>query len=211
MVARRKWDFAQIQLNYLDWTLYRSREQYEILAENKIPVMVMEPLRGGSLALLNPPANEILKAYDPDASTASWGLRYVASLPNVLCVLSGMSNPEQMQDNLRTFTDFKPLTDEERGVLEKALAAYRKQLAVPCTACRYCMPCPAGVEIPRIFALYNQYTITSHKWVFQNSYNTIPAENQASACVNCGKCAEHCPQKIRIPGMLQKIHNEVNS
>lgn len=211
VVARRKWDFAQIQLNYLDWTLYRSREQYEILAENNIPVMVMEPLRGGSLALLNPPANEILKAYNPDASTASWGLRYVASLPNVLCVLSGMSNPEQMQDNLRTFTDFKPLTDEERAVLEKALAAYRKQLAVPCTACRYCMPCPAGVEIPRIFALYNQYTITSHKWVFQNSYNTIPAENQASACVNCGKCAEHCPQKIRIPGMLQKIHNEVNS
>lgn len=149
IVNAYEWDFAQIQLNYLDWELYRSREQYEILTKAGIPVIVMEPLRGGSLASLSPDATEILRKADPRSSNAAWALRYVASLPNVLCVLSGMSLPEHMEDNIRTFSPLKPLTDNERKTLDQALTAYRKRLAVPCTACRYCMPCPVGSRSPK--------------------------------------------------------------
>ena len=211
IVNAREWDFAQIQLNYLDWELYRSREQYEILTRAGIPVIVMEPLRGGALATLSPDASAILKKADPDSSNAAWALRYVASLPNVLCVLSGMSLPEHMEDNLRTFSPLKPLTEVERKTLAQALLAYRKHLAVPCTACRYCMPCPVGVEIPKIFGLYNQYKISGNKWLFSNNYKAIAEDARASACVNCGRCVKHCPQKINIPRELAKISAEFQS
>lgn len=203
------WDFAQIQLNYLDWELYRSREQYEILTEADIPVIIMEPLRGGSLATLSPDANEILKNADPDSSIASWGFRYVASLPNVLCVLSGMSLPEQMADNIKTFAPLNPLTEDERKILDAALETHKKYLAVPCTACRYCMPCPATIDIPKIFALYNRYKVIGGKWQFQNLYKEIPKTSTSAACLSCGKCAQHCPQKIDIPNMLRKIDEEL--
>ena len=208
IVDARQWDFAQIQLNYLDWELYRSREQYEILTKAGIPVIVMEPLRGGSLATLSPDAVAILKKAAPDASAAAWGLRYVASLPNVLCVLSGMSLPEHMEDNIKTFSPLAPLTAVERETLDLAVKEYRKHLAVPCTACRYCMPCPVGVEIPKIFGLYNQYKISGNKWVFSNNYHVIPEDSRASACVNCGACKKHCPQKIDIPAFMKQIAEE---
>ncbi|MDD3153971.1 MAG: aldo/keto reductase [Victivallaceae bacterium] len=209
IVKAHDWDFAQIQLNYLDWELYRSKEQYEILTKEGIPVIVMEPLRGGSLSSLTPEATAILRKSAPEASNSAWALRYVASLPNVLCVLSGMTLMEHLQDNLKTFSPLKPLSEPERKVLEEALAAYRKRLAVPCTACKYCIPCPVGVEIPRIFGIYNQYKINGNQWLFRNNYNAIPADARASECVSCGKCAKHCPQKINIPAMLHKIAGEV--
>lgn len=211
IVAAQKWDFAQIQLNYLDWELYRSREQYEILTQAGIPVIVMEPLRGGSLASLSPQAVEILKKSDPNATPAAWAFRYAASLPNVLTILSGMSLPEHLEDNIRTFAPLKPLTDPERKVLSEAVKVYRKKLAVPCTACRYCMPCPVGVEIPRIFGLYNQYRISGNRWLFKNNYNAIPEDSRANECVNCGKCVKHCPQHIKIPRELRKIAREVKA
>lgn len=209
IVDAREWDFAQIQLNYLDWELYRSREQYEILTGAGIPVIVMEPLRGGALAALSPDASDILRKADPHSSNAAWAFRYVASLPNVLCVLSGMTLPEHVEDNIRTFSPLKPLTENERKTLDQALAAYRKRLAVPCTACRYCMPCPAGVEIPKIFGLYNQYKISGNKWLFTNNYNVLPEDAKIASCVNCGKCTKHCPQKIQIPAELRKIAREL--
>lgn len=209
IVDAREWDFAQIQLNYLDWELYRSREQYEILTGAGIPVIVMEPLRGGALAALSPDASDILRKADPHSSNAAWAFRYVASLPNVLCVLSGMTLPEHVEDNIRTFSPLKPLTESERKTLDQALAAYRKRLAVPCTACRYCMPCPAGVEIPKIFGLYNQYKISGNKWLFTNNYNVLPEDAKIASCVNCGKCTKHCPQKIQIPAVLRKIAKEL--
>ena len=208
IISGGSWDFAQIQLNYLDWELYRSREQYEILTRAGIPVIVMEPLRGGALATLSPEAEAILKKADPQASCAAWALRYVGSLPNVLCILSGMTLPEHVEDNLRTFTPFKPLTDNERKVLNEALAAYRKCLAIPCTACRYCMPCPVGVEIPKIFGLYNQYKITGNRWLFSNNYKAIDEDSRASACVDCGACLKKCPQKLDIPDLMKKIAGE---
>ncbi len=211
IAAARPWDFVQIQLNYLDWELYRSREQYEILSGLGIPVIVMEPIRGGALATLNPAATEILKNADQGASNASWALRYVASLPGIICVLSGMSLLEQVEDNLATFTPFKPLTDKEQNILSTALAAYQKNLAVPCTACRYCMPCPFGVDIATIFGNYNQYKVSGNKWGIVNTYKSLPETAKVSSCVSCGKCMEHCPQHIKIPQELKKIEEEIQT
>ena len=205
IVPEYEWDFAQIQLNYLDWELYRSREQYEILTAAKIPVIVMEPLRGGALANLSPEASAILKKADPAASNAAWAFRYAGSLPNVVCILSGMTRMEHLEENLRTFSPLVPLSDSERETLTLALAAYRKQLAVPCTSCRYCMPCPVGVEIPKIFAFYNQYKLSKRAGKFREQYLSLPEGSRADSCVACGQCAKVCPQKIRIPEELAKI------
>ena len=205
----KDWEFGQIQLNYLDWDLYRSREQYEILTEANIPVIVMEPLRGGALAELSPDATRILKNAEPDRSVASWAFRYVASLPNVACILSGMTRPEHVADNIKTFSPIHELSEVERKTLNAALLAYRKHLAVPCTACRYCMPCPVGVEIPRIFGIYNQYKVSGNRWQFNSHYNSLPKSGRANACVGCRSCVQRCPQKIQIPEMLAKIAEEV--
>ncbi len=207
IAGARPWDFAQIQLNYLDWEAYRSREQYEILTELGIPVIVMEPLRGGALAKLTPEATAILQRNNPGASTASWALRYAASLPNVICVLSGMTLPEHLEDNLRTFTPFKPLSDAERQTLQAALQAHHGA-AVPCTACNYCVPCPVGVEIPRIFSAYNQYRSSGDARAFLAAMAALGEDGRPGACVNCGRCARHCPQKIKIPDELKAIDSE---
>lgn len=209
IIQSHEWDFCQIQLNYLDWDLYRSREQYEIAAEAGVPLVIMEPLRGGVLASLSPDATEILKKANPEASAASWAFRFVGSLPNVMCILSGMTRPEHLEDNIKTFSPLKPLTDDERKVLDEALLAYRKKLAVPCTACRYCMPCPFGVQIPRIFGIYNQYKASGNRWQFNSHYNSLPKSGRADSCVGCRRCVQHCPQKIQIPEMLAKIAEEV--
>jgi predicted aldo/keto reductase-like oxidoreductase len=131
-----EWDFAQIQLNYIDWDAIESKRLYGILAENNIPAIIMEPVRGGALANLPAAAEDILKDFDSRASQASWAIRYAASLPGVLTVLSGMTRPEQLEDNLGTMSDFRPLSDEERSVLERAAAAFRASGTVPCTGCR---------------------------------------------------------------------------
>ena len=208
IVKTHEWDFVQLQINYLDWELYRSREQYEIAAKAGIPVIVMEPLRGGALAELSPDAAAILRQAEPKLSTASWAFRYLAGLPNVLCILSGMTRPEHVEDNLRTFSPVRPLSTSEEEVLAKALTVYRKQLAVPCTACKYCMPCPAGVEIPTIFGLYNQYKVSGNRWQFGNGYRSIPEGSRADSCIECGECMKHCPQHLKIPELLKKIASE---
>ncbi len=205
------WDFAQIQLNYLDWTLYRSKEQYEILTKLDIPVIVMEPLRGGALATLNAEGAAILKKAAPEASVASWAFRYAASLPNVLCILSGMTLTEHLEDNIKTFTDLKPLSDAESKTIDEALVAYRKSGAIPCSVCHYCSPCPVGVDIPRIFGLYNHYKTTGNFSHFQLVYNNLAADEKASACVSCEACMKKCPQKINIPAELKKIEAEIKA
>jgi len=207
----RPWDFVQIQLNYLDWDLYRSKEQYEILTERGIPAIIMEPLRGGALASFEPDVAAIFRKADSCANIASWAFRYAGSLPNVLTVLSGMSLPEQLEENIRTFAGFKPLTDAERGVIAEALALYRKTTLIPCTGCRYCMPCPAGVDIPRIFGMYNQSRISRNPDAFRTPYGKMGDSEKASACVNCGACLEKCPQKIDIPAELKRIEAEMSA
>ncbi len=199
------WDFAQIQLNYLDWTAYRSKEQYELLTAAKIPVVVMEPLRGGQLARLNPQAVEILRACHPEDTPVKWAFRFVASLPNVLCILSGMSALPQIQENVQTFHNIQPLTDAEREVLQKALVAYRLSGEIACTNCRYCQPCPAGVAIPDNFAAYNSYRVHGRLGRFNMDYGALDAGTRAEDCVRCNACLPKCPQHLPIPDLLAKI------
>lgn len=205
IAAAKPWDFALLQINYMDWYNYHSKEQYEIVTGHGIPILVMEPLRGGALARLNPQAIQILKTANPEASTASWAFRYAASLPNVLCVLSGMNLMEHLEDNIRTFTPFNPLTDSERLTLNSALAAYRLTDSIPCTACRYCVPCPAGVMIPEIFGLYNQSKLSGDTVEFQRAVAALPEDGGPDACVDCEACLRKCPQHINIPSELRKV------
>lgn len=204
-----EWDFAQIQLNYLDWEMQDAKQQYEILERHHIPCIVMEPVRGGTLASPCEAANELFRAARPDKSIASWAIRYAASLPNVMTVLSGMSNMEQIADNVDTMTNFEPLTDSDRSVIEKAVEAYRTKDTVPCTGCRYCMDCPFGVDIPKMFKLYNQYAVEKDTEAYKAAYNATPQSERAENCVACGRCALHCPQAIHIPEKMAMIRDFV--
>lgn len=199
------WDLVQIQLNYLDWELCRSGEQYEVLSKLGIPISVMEPLKGGTLVRLTPDSKKIFEQANPNASIASWGLRYVASLPNIQVVLSGMSAIEHMEDNLRTFSPLVPLSDDERKVIAQALVAYRKSGAVPCTVCRYCSPCPVGVDIPRNLALLNQVKGGLPLFHAKLVYDAMQEDSRASSCVACGACKKKCPQSIDIPKYMKEI------
>jgi predicted aldo/keto reductase-like oxidoreductase len=211
LVDQYDWDFAQIQLNYVDWELQQAEKLYRILEQKSIPVHIMEPVRGGSLANLPEEVQVIFKTADPQASPASWALRYAASLPGVQVVLSGMSTLEQVQDNVKTMSPFKPLTQDERVVIENALAAYRKAAAIPCTSCRYCMDCPQGVEIPKNLGIYNNYQRAISQanpmanFLFEMEYRLFKASEQASHCVSCGDCKAHCPQHIDIPHWIKAI------
>lgn len=204
IVETYSWNFAQIQLNYLDWEMQDAKAQYEILTEHGIPVMVMEPVRGGALASLCEESDRMLKEARPEKSVASWAIRYAASLPNVQVVLSGMSNMEQLQDNISTMTDFEPLSEREREVLEQALDVYRRNHLIPCTGCRYCMDCPFGVDIPGVFKLYNQYKISKYKEGFLRGYREL-GKSGPESCRACGACMRHCPQKIQIPERMKEI------
>lgn len=203
-------EFAQIQLNYLDWDIYRSEEQYNILTKAGIPVIVMEPLRGGVLATINEAGRKVLADASPSGTPAQWAFRFVGSLPNVLVTLSGMTRMEHLVENIDTFSDFAPLSAVERKTLDAALVAYRSGLGVPCTGCRYCMPCPEGVDIPRIFGLHNQYKATGNRWMFESAYKGLGAQHDASACIYCELCVEQCPQHINIPDELARIHADVS-
>lgn len=197
-------EFVQIQLNYLDWELQDAKTQYELIRDRGIPCIVMEPVRGGSLADLGEAGNALLKSVRPDRSIASWAIRYAADLPNVLTVLSGMSSLEQVQDNVQTLSHSEPFSPDEAQALAQALDAYRKKDLLPCTGCRYCMECPSGVDIPLMFRLYNSYAFHQDAKAFLEGYDKAGA-GQAVNCVACGVCAEHCPQSISIPERMERI------
>ena len=154
-----------IQLNSLDWDLLNAKRQYEILTEHNIPIWVMEPLKGGRLSELNEEARAILKEAAPERSVSSWGMRYLMGLPNVQVVMSGMSSLEQLEDNLKTFDHYDPLSEKELEVLKKAAAAFRKDLGVPCSSCRYCCPtCPMELNIPVLIKGYNEWNMSKALW-----------------------------------------------
>lgn len=216
----RKWDFCQIQLNYMDWDNQNAKELYRLAEAYGVQLIIMEPVRGGSLVRLCDEAVEILKGAAPDRSVASWAIRFAASLPNVLCVLSGMSTMDQVIDNCATMTDFVPLTDADKETLAGAVAAYNRAGTIPCTACRYCFECPKGIMIPEIFAVYNAAAsenrlpmsvgispdeVEARKKAFLAAYDEIPEDKRAHNCIKCGKCSEHCPQTIKIPDRLREI------
>lgn len=205
-----KWDFVQLQINYWDWEENDAKNLYETLENLNIPCFVMEPVRGGFLASFAPHAMKRFKDYNPNQSIASWALRWVASLSNVALILSGMSNMEQLQDNINTFTDTKKITDGEQEVINQVIDDLRKIRPVPCTGCRYCMDCQFGVTIPGVFEIYNDYKKSENKDIALRSYFMFMTEKeQGGNCQKCGECVTKCPQQINIPGELEKIHKEM--
>lgn len=203
------WDFAQIQLNYLDWEFQDAKQQYEILENHNIPCIIMEPVKGGTLANPCEEANKLFKEARPNESIASWAIRYVASLKNVLVVLSGMSNMEQIKDNIKTVESFEALTKADYDIIDKAVKAYKLKDTIPCTGCRYCMDCSFGVDIPKMFDIYNKYCNSRDIENYKKEYKSIKSNETANNCKKCKACIKHCPQNINIPEKLEMI-NEFN-
>jgi predicted aldo/keto reductase-like oxidoreductase len=221
LLNKHEWDFVLLQINYIDWKEQNAEYFYNELEKRGIPCMIMEPLKGGSLANLTPDANEILKSVNPDDSIASWAFRYAGSLPSVLTVLSGMTKMEHLKDNLSTFKNFKPLSEQEREALDKAIEEFNRFKQIGCTDCKYCMPCRFGVDIPAIFAAYNKCVKESNipdlsaprdskfdkkKKAFLATYkNMVPEGARADKCIDCGRCKPMCPQKLDIPKLITDI------
>ena len=201
-------DFVQLQLNYLDWDneLVQSAACYETATRHGVPVVVMEPVKGGTLASMPEDAAKILRDYVPDASLPSWAIRFCASLENVKMVLSGMSTEDQMADNVRTMSDFRPLTEEERDLLRQAADKLRDLAMVPCTACRYCEEgCPQGIHIPDLIRCLNHRKVYGKSGDLKERYQALVKEGApASACVGCGQCEGVCPQHLPVPEILRE-------
>ncbi len=201
-------EFVQIQLNYLDRTnpVVRSQELYEILHKRNIPIIVMEPVRGGMLANLGPEIDAKFKACRPEKSVASWALRFVGSLPGVMTILSGMSSEEQMDDNIRTFADFEPMSDEEIKIVDEVTADILSMPQIGCTACKYCCDgCPMKISIPDVFRTINTLRRYPDDWRSKNFYNGVVASHgRASACIGCGQCERVCPQHLPIIELMRE-------
>ena len=199
-------EFCQIQLNYLDWTLQDAKEKYEMLTKRGIPVWVMEPVRGGKLAAFT---DDRLTALRPDASTASWGFRFLQKLPNVKVILSGMTTMEHVTDNVRTFTEDKPLSDAEVALLLQIAEGMKN--AIPCTGCRYCCEgCPMGLDIPAMMSICSDIRFAP----VVNSVMMLqfaPEDKKPSACIACGKCTKICPQGIDIPAVMKELSERLES
>ena len=203
-------EFCQIQLNWLDWEFQNAKGKLELLKEHNLPVWVMEPLRGGKLASLNKEAEETLRALRPDEGVPAWAFRYLQSFPEVVVILSGMSNEEQMLDNIRTFETDKPLNDREMAAILGIAEEMLKQSNLPCTACHYCVShCPKGLNIPELLELYNEHTFTGGGFLAPMVLQTMPEEKQPSACVGCRSCEAVCPQQIKISEALADFRNKL--
>ena len=206
-------EFVQLQINYLDWESewVQSRKCYEVCVKHNKPVVVMEPVKGGTLADMPEEAADVLLRQDPAMSLASWAIRFAASLDNVMVVLSGMSDMAQMKDNTSYMTDFTPLTEAEKEACFKAAAIINSQTAIPCTGCSYCTEgCPQQIPIPKYFSIYNEdmrEDLTKKGWTINITNYEILTEKfgKASDCVECGQCESICPQHLSIIDFLKDV------
>lgn len=199
-------EMVLLQLNYSDILRGPAGEWRELAAAHGVPIFVMEPVKGGSLAKLPAPAEKIFKDYAPDRSIASWAIQYAATLQGVTCVLSGMSNMEQLRDNLKTFENLQPLTAGEMELIRRALEETGKVASIPCTACKYChASCPVEIDIATCFTLYNELKRGGTGWNLEMQYRTLPESKRAGDCTGCGACMSHCPQKLDIPKGLAAV------
>ena len=199
-------EFVMLQLNYADVLRGKAGELHEVAIKHKKPVIAMEPVKGGTLALLPPAAEAVLKAARPDLSAASWAVRYAASLPGVSCLLSGMSEIGQMQDNIKSYSPFVPVTESELSIIEQALREISAVASIPCTACNYCLAdCPENIEISVCFNLYNDIKRGAADWNIQGLYDALAQGRRAGDCTSCGSCVARCPQKLDIPGDLKTV------
>lgn len=205
-------EYVQLQINYLDWesNAIQSHKCYDVAVKHNMPIIVMEPVKGGTLAAVPEQVEKLFKDYNPEASVSSWAIRYAASLPNIFMVLSGMSNLEQVLDNTSYMADFKPLTGEEHEIIKKAVDMINGTIAIPCTGCEYCMAgCPRKIPIPKCFSLYNadKQEVESKGWTPQGEYydNMIKSTGKASDCIECRQCENVCPQHLPIVKHLKEV------
>lgn len=207
-----EFEYVQLQINYLDWdsSAIQSRKCYEVAVKHHIPVIVMEPVKGGTLAKVPEEVEKLFKAYNPDASIPSWAVRFAASLDNVYKVLSGMSDMEQVLDNTEYMADFKPLNEEELDLIHKAVDIINGSIAIPCTGCEYCIAgCPMQIPIPKCFSLYNadRQEVETKGWTPQGEYydNMVKNTGKASDCIECRQCEGVCPQHLPIVDHLKTV------
>jgi hypothetical protein len=199
------WDFAQMQLNYFDWLYSHTKAEYQALKQRDIPIVVMEPVRGGRLATLSDAAESKLKSAHPDWSMASWAFRWIKRLPQVMVVLSGMSEMNQIIENIETFSDDISLSAEEEILLFEACEAFKKEVTVPCTGCRYCCDdCPAEINIPEYLTIYNKYK-TDGRWYAINALKKVDSKGKPEDCIACGVCTELCPQDIDVKSVMSEL------
>ena len=192
-------EFCQIQLNYLDWSFQDAKGKVELLNQHNIPVWVMEPLRGGKLASLTEEETAKLKELRPEETVPAWAFRFLQSLPSVTVVLSGMSDMTQMQENIRTFEEDKPLNDGEMKALLQMADEMVSKIALPCTACHYCVShCPQELDIPELLALYNEHCFTGGGFIAPMAMSAIPEDKRPNSCIGCRSCEAVCPQQIKI-------------
>ena len=196
-------EFCQLQINYLDWMLQAAKEKAALLQERHIPIWVMEPLRGGKLCALAPEQAERLAVLRPQETPAAWAFRFLQSIPGVTVILSGMSNWEQLEENLRTFEKSAPLSREEMDALLGMAEDMLGGKLLPCTACHYCIShCPQGLDIPWLLELYNEHNFTGGGFIAPMALMAVPQEKQPAACVGCRSCEAVCPQQIKISEAL---------
>ena len=208
----RSWDFCQIQYNYIDTDIQAGDNGYALTEKLGIPLVIMEPVKGGSLAQLPEDVTEPFKKARPDSSISSWALRWVASKPNVKVVLSGMSTMEQVEDNLHTFGNFEPLTQKESELVSQVAYAIKKRTKNGCTGCAYCMPCPFGVDIPKNFRIWNDLSMYGNKEKAKQAFfQELDVSARADQCKKCGKCETVCPQSIAIRENLKAAAKELNA
>ena len=196
-------EFVMIQLNYMDWVLQDAGKKYEVITRHGLPVVVMEPCRGGKLASLGEEQDALLKAARPKDSVASWAFRYLQSLPNVSVILSGMTTMEQLKENIATLSKNDPVNESEKAILDKAIESLMS--LVPCTSCRYCCDdCPQNLDIPKLISLYNEMSYEK-SFTMQFTTGAMTEAEMPSVCIACGACNAMCPQNIDIPDIMKKF------
>jgi len=212
IIQYRDWDFCQIQYNYMDRNIQAGDKGYELATQLGVPLIIMEPVKGGTLAKLPKGAVKYFSEMKPDQSSASWAMRWVAAHPNVKVILSGMSNLEQVKDNIENFSPYITLDNEEMKVINNVGEYLLKRVKNGCSGCSYCMPCPVGVDIPRNFRIWNDYGMYRNKgetgWLWNQDLNE---KAKAKNCIECGKCEKVCPQQISIRSDLKKLQSELDA
>ena len=201
-------EFGQLQLNWMDWTFQNAKKKVELLTEYGIPVWVMEPVRGGKLASLPSKYTEQLKALRPNETTAAWAFRFLQTVPQVKVTLSGMSNFEQLCENIATYEEAKPLNKQEMDTILAVADDMLHGNSVPCTACHYCVShCPQGLDIPRLLELYNEHRFTGGGFIAPMALSSMPQDKHPSTCIGCRSCEAVCPQQIKISEAMEDFNS----